>query len=744
MLKKSIPHLIFIFILLSLLNLAHVANTGRVDRVLLHELAIAEKLIGKGRYSEALLFLKKIPSNEYNTSVRKSFITVYIGLKDAGNVVKFIKELCKEDIRHYSARRFGVFLRANEYDALDLELSRTLFDEMIKQKNIKPKYWMPLVIALEKSEKEKDLAMVYQTLLKADPSTGVFYANFIIDYFNDTKKAEEILKRTLLQAKTDSSMSERVKENIYQNLAKYYKKMGDIKNLFRHLNDMETSLSENPGALLYVSELYSIYGLYHEAQQVYDKLLDIKGFSRTYDAVKMVKQYADMLVRQGRRDDAVKMLYNHANKTRDKTKKIDYLIKAIDISVNYTLKPNYLEVTKLITMVNALHPEGGNALKLLGFIRELGKFYPEADELVTLGESLYMKKCGARGFNIFSRYLAEIGKTDQAVEVLKKGLTSLPLIETRKQILETALLLTSENRLLDVFKTFKKEYEQYNDYQSNKYLGWIYEIYFDEFNTASQYYQFAFDRTLIKSEKRGIILDIARCRCKEGKILIAEKLITDYFAKHKDITSKYNYLFEFYNLYASNPEKAIAEMETALQVTKRLRDRVDILLNLGDAYLTGDSPRPFTAIKYYKKALKISDDTRIYAKLALTYNNYTKKTGLIRHYLEILLAREPQNTLYLSWHATSLAGYYDTQKDALNVVCLIPSSKRSDYSLACLYAKLGEKKIAVDLLIKDFTNNFSKKGKYERNTQRYWILGDNDLAILYDDPRFVQLTEIEK
>ncbi len=64
------------------------------------------------------------------------------------------------------------------------------------------------------------------------------------------------------------------------------------------------------------------------------------------------------------------------------------------------------------------------------------------------------------------------------------------------------------------------------------------------------------------------------------------------------------------------------------------------------------------------------------------------------------------------------------------------------YNLACTWALVGEKKRALDLLVRDFAENYLTPKA--RNLHRDWALKDRDLASLRNDPRFQALMKKEK
>jgi tetratricopeptide (TPR) repeat protein len=305
------------------------------------------------------------------------------------------------------------------------------------------------------------------------------------------------------------------------------------------------------------------------------------------------------------------------------------------------------------------------------------------------------------------------------------------------------LLIASENRLYDDFLFLKNELSNFSNYHSVDGAGRIYERYFNDYHTAFETFETAFDLAGSEEEKAEAVLSMARCRYKAGKLADANSIITKYFHNSSDWQSSL-LVSRYYSVYANDRQQAIKVLEKTLSQEKDAKTCSKILKGMGDAFIAGSEREPEKAIQYYGKALKLSDDTDIYAMLALTYNNYTDDFEKTKEYLDIILAREPENPLYLSWSATNLARYYDTRNRALSIAYMVPADKRSKYSLACIYARLGEKDRAMNFLETYFKQVHGKKGKYERNEQRLWMLADNDLKILRVDPRFARLTVLEK
>ena len=67
----------------------------------------------------------------------------------------------------------------------------------------------------------------------------------------------------------------------------------------------------------------------------------------------------------------------------------------------------------------------------------------------------------------------------------------------------------------------------------------------------------------------------------------------------------------------------------------------------------------------------------------------------------------------------------------------LPVSPSNYYNLACTYALLGERELALDFLRRDFAEMRSSPGQLER--QKQWARGDPDLESLQGDPRFEAL-----
>jgi hypothetical protein len=67
----------------------------------------------------------------------------------------------------------------------------------------------------------------------------------------------------------------------------------------------------------------------------------------------------------------------------------------------------------------------------------------------------------------------------------------------------------------------------------------------------------------------------------------------------------------------------------------------------------------------------------------------------------------------------------------------LPVSPSNYYNLACTYALLGERELALDFLRRDFAEMRSSPGQLER--QKQWARGDPDLESLQGDPRFETL-----
>ncbi len=67
----------------------------------------------------------------------------------------------------------------------------------------------------------------------------------------------------------------------------------------------------------------------------------------------------------------------------------------------------------------------------------------------------------------------------------------------------------------------------------------------------------------------------------------------------------------------------------------------------------------------------------------------------------------------------------------------VPVAPSNFYNLACTYALLGERELALDFLRRDFLEMRASPGRLER--QKEWARGDPDLSSLRDDARFEDL-----
>ena len=78
-------------------------------------------------------------------------------------------------------------------------------------------------------------------------------------------------------------------------------------------------------------------------------------------------------------------------------------------------------------------------------------------------------------------------------------------------------------------------------------------------------------------------------------------------------------------------------------------------------------------------------------------------------------------------------------EEARELLELVPSSPQAYYNLACTYALLGETRLALEYLERDFVENRTSEAALEK--QKAWARGDPDLASLRGDPGFEVLVE---
>ena len=76
-------------------------------------------------------------------------------------------------------------------------------------------------------------------------------------------------------------------------------------------------------------------------------------------------------------------------------------------------------------------------------------------------------------------------------------------------------------------------------------------------------------------------------------------------------------------------------------------------------------------------------------------------------------------------------------QEARSVLGDLPVSPANYYNLACTYALLGERELALDFLRRDFAEMRTSPGQLER--QKAWARGDPDLESLRGDVRFEAL-----
>ena len=84
------------------------------------------------------------------------------------------------------------------------------------------------------------------------------------------------------------------------------------------------------------------------------------------------------------------------------------------------------------------------------------------------------------------------------------------------------------------------------------------------------------------------------------------------------------------------------------------------------------------------------------------------------------------------------AGRQDEARAALADLRVLPANY---YNLACTWALLGERELALDYLARDLAEMRTQPGARER--QQNWAKGDPDLESLRGDPRFEALVATE-
>ena len=654
--------------------------------------------------------------------------------------IENIKKATGERLKNFSAggNKWGNFLRDHGHGDLALNYARRLFNQEQKDGKLSHWDWKPLVTALISSKIYDELDDVYEIVFQKDsPSHGKEYAYFLIKTFNNHERAEKILKKCVSLADRNKTLSAYNRLWSYENLANYYGDYGRQKEQESILRDIENKFPNVKKAYLYIAEKYSNLKKFKKANKLYTSLIT------KYNDKNIIKAYADMLVQNGDISSALSMLEREIQKNSKNSDKIDLLVKSLSISTNYTEPLNIQDITKKLNFALTLSPKKWNAVQLLKIINYIGKQNPSEKSFIQIGKQLYKNDCWNNCYSTYAQYLSNVGEPELSLAILSEGESDLSSQNYKKQMWKQSLQVAAENRLLDDFSKLEKSVEEYSSYDSYYELARVNEIFLDRFNAASKYYSKAFDIASSDKQRNDAIFAIAKVKTKSGDLKGAEKFIVDYFKKSTSKENLYKHLSYFYRVYLKDRDKALKVLEKGLQTTTELSKKVDILRRMAKAYLIRIDPKPQEAITLYKKALDISDDTAIYADLALTYNNYTDNKTQRDYYMNIILKRKPKKNSYKLWYATDLAEK-GLRKEALKVLYSIPSNKRSKYNLACIYAHLGEKDLALKYLEDDFRINYSKKGKHERNEHRLWMIADNDLRSLRENKTFQKLAALEK
>jgi len=679
----------------------------------------------------------------FDTSMAEKFKVLADKAIEENNVkfaIENIKKATNERLKNfsYNGNTWGNFLRSHGKEELAYNYAKQLFDQ--EQKDGKLSYWdwKPLVTAIIVKQNYVELENLFEIVFRKDsPSRGVEYAHFFIDTFNDHKSAEKILKNCVDLAQKNKKLTPYQKLATFKNLANYYEDYGKSKEQEHVLMNIENKFSRDKDAKLYTIKKYASLKQFSKAKEIFSNL------NGNLKDKKTIKAFAKILSENGEVSQAIDILNQEIRKSNKDKDKLDLLVKLLSISLNYSndLSIQYFE--NYLNYALKLNPKRWDAVYLLEIIRDIGKEDPSVKSFIEIGRKLYKNDCWNTCYSNYAEYLSNIGEYKSAFAILLEGESELSNQNYKKQMWKQSLKLAAEIRLLNKFERIARKVQEYPEYESYFEIGRLNEIFFDRFSTASKYYDKAYEIAPNDKKKNESIFAIARVKTKSGDLKGAEKFIVDYFKNNTSTEDSYKYLSYFYRVYLKDRDKALRILFEELKKGKDLSKKVDIMRRMAKAYLIRIDPKPQKAIALYEKALILSDLTQLYADLCLTYNNYTNNTSKKDYYENILLKRKPNNYLYRSWYATTLA-QRGRRKEAFKIMNSIPANKRYKYSLACVHANLGDTEKALGYLELSFQKNYSNKGKNKRNEQRLHIIADNDLQSLKYTKRFQLLTALEK
>jgi len=161
---------------------------------------------------------------------------------------------------------------------------------------------------------------------------------------------------------------------------------------------------------------------------------------------------------------------------------------------------------------------------------------------------------------------------------------------------------------------------------------------------------------------------------------------------------------------------------------------------LGRIYHTTDRDRE--AIELYKKVVALNPDFyAVHMDLRTAYERLGDKENYdvaVRNELEVYsryLARYPEDPRAHIFYAVSLARagrIEEGKREAAKAIELNPSDPLMLYNTACFYAKIGEKRLAIDTL----------KNSILAGLEHYeWIRRDPDLDSIRSEPEYIALVE---
>ncbi len=161
---------------------------------------------------------------------------------------------------------------------------------------------------------------------------------------------------------------------------------------------------------------------------------------------------------------------------------------------------------------------------------------------------------------------------------------------------------------------------------------------------------------------------------------------------------------------------------------------------LGRIYHTTDRDRE--AIELYKKVVALNPDFfTVLMDLRTVYERLGDKKNYesaVKNELEVYsryLTRYPEDPRAHIFFAVSLARagrIEDSKREAAKATELNPSDPLMLYNTACFYAKLGEKRLALDTLKNSILAGFEYYG---------WIQRDPDLDSIRNEPEYIALIE---